>query len=139
MALWRTERKMNQGKSSFALWRRVEGRDFRARQFHLFTRIPGYLFFVGVFCWLWLLFVVLFVCLCDPRYLGFLQLLHLLLTSKRSSGQQGHVLDRLQRKKNYAVQSSSLRSECLNEHWLSPYCRFHHETQCEPFRAGFCF
>ena len=39
------------------------------------------------------------VCLCVPRYLGLLQLLHILLTSKRSSDRQGHVLDRLQRKK----------------------------------------
>ena len=31
----------------FSLRRTVEGRDFRARQFHLFTSIPGYLF-VGV-------------------------------------------------------------------------------------------
>ena len=53
----------------------------------------------AVCCFLlcWLLGLLSF--LSEPWYLGLLQLLHFLFTSKRSSDRQGHELDRVQRKK----------------------------------------
>ena len=53
----------------------------------------------AVCCFLlcWLLGLLSF--LSEPWYLGLLQLLHFLFTTKRSSDRQGHELDRVQRKK----------------------------------------
>ena len=49
---------------------------------------------LGVFWW-----CLLFLFWWESWYLGILQLLHFLLTSKSTSDRQGHELDRLQRKK----------------------------------------
>ena len=51
---------------------------------------------VGCFWW-----CLLFLFWWESWYLGILQLLHFLLTSKRTSDRQGHELDRLQRKKMF--------------------------------------